>query len=230
MEQNNLNINPVIHESWKSVLNEEFNKSYFSELKNFLKAEKRNHKIYPPGNLIFHAFNSTPFYNVKVVIIGQDPYHGEGQAEGLSFSVPKNIKPPPSLMNIFKELKSDLNIDIPRHGHLENWATQGVLLLNAVLTVRAKTPGSHRNKGWESFTNAVISILSQKRENLVFILWGKYAQEKEILIDSQKHLILKAAHPSPYSAAAGFFGCKHFSKTNDYLRFHHISPINWELS
>lgn len=230
MEQNNLNINPIIHESWKSVLEEEFKKSYFLDLKNFLKAEKRNHKIYPPGNLIFHAFNLTPFYKVKIVIIGQDPYHGEGQAEGLAFSVPKNMKPPPSLMNIFKELKSDLNIDIPRHGHLESWANQGVLLLNAVLTVREKSPGSHRNKGWESFTNEVICLLSKKRENLVFILWGKYAQEKEILIDSQKHLILKAAHPSPYSAAAGFFGCKHFSKTNDYLKVHHIQPIDWELS
>lgn len=230
MAENNLNISPSIEESWKNVLENEFSKPYFTELKQFLVEEKKLHKIYPPGSLIFNAFNKTPFNKVKVVLIGQDPYHGDGQAEGMSFSVPKGIKPPPSLINIYKEMKEDLGIEPARHGHLEKWADEGVLLLNAVLTVRASSPGSHRNKGWEIFTNEVIAILSEQREHLVFLLWGKYAQEKEALINPEKHLILKAAHPSPYSAAAGFFGCRHFSKANAYLTRNGLGPVDWKLA
>lgn len=230
MAENNLNISPSIKESWKNVLENEFSKPYFTELKRFLVEEKKLHKIYPPGSLIFNAFNKTPFNKVKVVLIGQDPYHGDGQAEGMSFSVPKGIKPPPSLINIYKEMKEDLGIEPARHGHLEKWADEGVLLLNAVLTVRASSPGSHRNKGWEIFTNEVIAILSEQREHLVFLLWGKYAQEKEALINPEKHLILKAAHPSPYSAAAGFFGCRHFSKANAYLTRNGLGPVDWKLA
>ncbi|MCX7954418.1 MAG: uracil-DNA glycosylase [Bacteroidales bacterium] len=219
---------PKIEESWKEVLKDEFSKLYFVELKKFLIEEKKKYRIFPPGNLIFNAYNLTPFYKVKVVILGQDPYHGFGQAHGLCFSVPKGVPKPPSLINIFKELKDDLNIDPPNHGDLTQWALQGVFLINAILTVRENQASSHRNKGWENFTDATIKALSSKRENLVFLLWGKFAQEKKYLIDQHKHLVLEAAHPSPYSAA-GFFGCRHFSKTNEYLVSKGISPINWKI-
>lgn len=218
-----------IEAGWKKELANEFQQPYFQELREFLQAEKKSFTIYPKGAQIFRAFDSTPFNDVKVVIIGQDPYHGEGQAEGLSFSVAPGIKPPPSLVNIYKELQADIGFKIPNHGHLLHWARQGVLMLNAVLTVRANQPASHRNKGWEKFTDAAIKAVSSHRENLVFLLWGKYAQEKEALIDANKHLILKAAHPSPYSAASGFFGCKHFSKTNSFLQQHQQLPIDWQL-
>ena len=192
-------------------------------------AERTQHAVYPPGPSIFEAFNLTPFDKVKVVILGQDPYHGDGQAHGLSFSVPDGIKPPPSLVNIFKELHQDLSIPIPKSGNLTKWAKQGVLLLNATLTVRAKTPGSHQKKGWEQFTDAAIRSLSNEKEGLVFMLWGRFAQEKESLIDHQKHFILKAAHPSPFSAHNGFFKCRHFSKTNDILKKLGKEPIDWTL-
>lgn len=224
----NIVITPKIEESWKNVLKDEFNQLYFIELKKFLIEEKKKFRIFPPGHLIFNAYNLTPFHKVKVVIIGQDPYHGFGQAHGLCFSVPKGVPKPPSLINIFKELKDDLNIDPPDHGDLTQWALQGVFLINAILTVRENQPSSHRNKGWENFTDATIKALSDKRENLVFLLWGKFAQEKKYLINTSKHLILEAAHPSPYSAA-GFFGCRHFSKTNEYLISKGIEPINWKI-
>jgi uracil-DNA glycosylase len=185
--------------------------------------------IYPPGSLIFNAFNTTPFEEVKVVLLGQDPYHGRGQAMGLSFSVPDGIPPPPSLVNIYQELRNDLGVAIPKTGNLTKWAKQGVLLLNAYLTVRAAEPMSHSKIGWTEFTNTVIEKVSSQRENVVFLLWGKFAQEKQVLIDETKHLVLKAAHPSPYSANNGFFGCRHFSKTNRYLADHGIDPIDWTL-
>lgn len=222
-------INPQLEERWKTELKEEFKSQYFNALKDFLMEEKSKYEVFPPGSLIFNAFNHTPFNEVKVVIIGQDPYHGKGQAHGLSFSVPQGMKQPPSLVNIFKELKSDLSIEIPFHGNLEKWASQGVLLLNATLTVRANQAGSHQGKGWENFTNAVIKKLSEKHNGLVFILWGKFAQLKQELIDNKKHFILKAAHPSPFSAYNGFFGCKHFSKTNELLIQQGLKPINWAL-
>jgi uracil-DNA glycosylase len=223
-------IDPKINESWKAILMEEFNLTYFHTLRNFLIEEKKQYKIFPPGNQIFSAFDMTPFDTVKVVLLGQDPYHGKGQAHGLCFSVPSGIIPPPSLVNIFKEIQNDLGLPIPQHGNLESWARQGILLLNATLTVRATQPGSHQNKGWETFTDQVIRTLSEKKTGLVFLLWGKFAQVKEELIDSSKHFILKAAHPSPYSASAGFFGCRHFSKTNDILRSQGKKEINWALS
>lgn len=222
-------IDPVIEEGWKKILWDEFQSPYFSELKQFLVGEKKKFTIYPPGNLIFNAFHHTPFDRVKAVILGQDPYHGPGQAHGLCFSVPPGIKPPPSLVNIFKELHSDLGIPIPNHGNLSKWASQGVLLLNATLTVRAGQAGSHQNRGWEIFTNRVIEKISQQRNGLVFLLWGRFAQAKDALIHGQKHLILKAAHPSPLSAFNGFFGCRHFSKTNEYLAKQDISAIDWTL-
>lgn len=222
-------INPVIDESWKEVLQNEFQSSYFAVLKLFLVEEKKQYDVYPPGAHIFAAFNKTPFDQVSVVIIGQDPYHGKGQAHGLCFSVSDNIKKPPSLVNIFKELNKDLEIPIPQHGNLEKWANQGVLLLNATLTVRANQAGSHQNKGWEQFTDSVIRILSEKKSGLIFILWGAYAQAKEKLIDLQKHYVLKAAHPSPFSAYNGFFGCKHFSKTNELLTKMGKTPIDWDI-
>jgi uracil-DNA glycosylase len=222
-------IEPKINESWKNVLIEEFNLPYFYSLRNFLIEEKKQFTVYPPGNQIFSAFDITPFNSVKVVILGQDPYHGKGQAHGLCFSVPPGITPPPSLVNIFKEIQNDLGIPMPSHGNLENWARQGVLLLNATLTVRANQPGSHQNKGWEMFTDQVIRTLSRDESGLVFLLWGKFAQAKEYLIDSKKHFILKAAHPSPYSASSGFFGCRHFSKTNEILRGQGKDEINWAL-
>lgn len=219
-----------IESSWKSVLSNEFNQDYFKDIKQFILNERdKGKEVYPPGKSMFNAFNLTPFNQVKVVIIGQDPYHGPGQAHGLSFSVPTGIKTPPSLQNIYKEIQNDLGLAIPNHGNLESWATQGVLLLNAVLSVNANEPASHKAAGWENFTNAVIYYLSQQKSNLVFMLWGRFAQEKELLIDSNKHLILKAAHPSPFSAHQGFMGCKHFSKTNAYLIQNGISPINWSI-
>ena len=223
-------MNVKIEDSWKSVLKNEFTKPYFLEAVTFLKTEKALGKIiYPPGSLIFNAFNTTPFSQVKVVLLGQDPYHGKGQAHGLSFSVPEGVKPPPSLMNIFKELHDDIGMPFPSHGNLTKWAAQGVLLLNASLSVRDNEPMSHSAIGWTLFTDAVISKISAEKKNVVFLLWGKYAQQKQELIDETKHLVLKAAHPSPFSAYSGFFGCRHFSKTNEYLVQNGIDPIDWSL-
>lgn len=216
-----------IDESWRRELREEFDKEYFSKIAGFLKKEIESHVvIYPRGNLIFNAFNSTPFDKVKVVIIGQDPYHNPGQAHGLSFSVPDGIKPPPSLVNIFKELKTDLGVDTPQSGSLERWAEQGVFLLNAVLTVRAGAPASHGNIGWTQFTDAVIKKLSDKREGIVFLLWGNFARSKRSIIDTNRHFVLEAAHPSPLAKGA-FFGCRHFSRTNAILEAQGKAPINW---
>lgn len=223
-------VNPQLEQGWKEVLKEEFDKPYFPALKEFLVKERSKYTVYPPGPQIFAAFNHTPFDQVKVVILGQDPYHGPGQAHGLCFSVPVGIAPPPSLINIFKELKTDLDIPFPGHGNLEKWARQGVLLLNATLTVQANNAGSHQKKGWEIFTDRAIELLSQKRKNLVFILWGNYARQKTAIIDTSKHLVLTAVHPSPLSASRGFFGCRHFSLTNEYLIQHQIEPIDWNLN
>ena len=217
-----------IHESWKKVLSNQFGAPYFSELKSFLISEKKKHIVYPPGNQIFSAFNHTSFDKLKVVIIGQDPYHGPGQANGLCFSVSSGIRKPPSLVNIFKELQSDLGIPIPQDGNLESWADQGVLLLNATLTVRATMAGSHQKKGWEQFTDAVIKAVSDNKKGIVFLLWGNFAQTKAELIDKDKHFILAAAHPSPLARGA-FFGCKHFSKTNKILEHQGILPIDWRI-
>jgi len=213
--------------SWKPYLKEEFNKPYFEQLAAFVKEEYKSNTIYPPAKQIFNAFELCKFEDTKVVILGQDPYHGFKQANGLSFSVSKEVRIPPSLVNIFKEIESDLEHPVPTDGDLTRWSEQGVLLLNATLTVRAKQPGSHQNKGWETFTDAVISILSLHKQHLVFMLWGNYAQKKEALIDTSKHLVLKSAHPSPYSADRGFFGNKHFSKANAYLVEHGLTPISW---
>jgi uracil-DNA glycosylase len=220
-------IDPRIEPTWKEKLAEEFRADYFRDLKKFLLEEKRQHVIYPPGDKIFNAFDKTPFHRVKVVILGQDPYHGPGQAHGLCFSVPHGIKKPPSLVNIFKELQADLNLPVPNHGNLELWAAQGVFLLNATLTVRADQAGSHQGKGWERFTDAVIQKISNEREHVVFLLWGRYAQAKKILINENKHCVLLSAHPSPLSAYNGFFGCRHFSKTNTWLQTNGIEPVNW---
>jgi len=222
-------IDPVIEEGWKSILMDQFQAPYFRTLKEFLVEEKKSFTIYPPGNLIFNAFQRTPFNRVKVVILGQDPYHGKGQAHGLCFSVPRGIPKPPSLVNIFKELQSDLRMPIPTHGTLEKWADQGVLLINATLTVRDSQAGSHQKRGWETFTNRVIEVVSQEKSGVVFLLWGRFAQAKESLIDGDKHLILKSAHPSPLSAFNGFFGCRHFSKTNSYLEQQGKPGIDWTL-
>jgi uracil-DNA glycosylase len=222
-------VNPVIEESWKNRLQDEFHAAYFSELKSFLTDEKEKGKIiYPPGQKIFSAFDFTPFEKVKVVILGQDPYHGTGQAHGLSFSVPDGVSPPPSLVNMFKELRADLGIPVPKKGNLEKWAKQGVLLLNATLTVQASVAGSHQGKGWEQFTDAVIRKISEERKGVVFLLWGKFAQSKEKLIDATKHFVLKAAHPSPLAGGA-FFGSKHFSRTNALLKQQGLEPIDWRL-
>ena len=219
-----------IENSWKEILRNEFSMDYFQQIVMFLKTEKSvNKTIYPPGSQIFNAFEKTPFDKVKVVLLGQDPYHNRGQAHGLSFSVPAGISFPPSLLNIFKELKSDIGVDIPASGNLESWATQGVLLLNASLTVRAHEPGSHSMIGWLRFTDKVISCISNLKTGIVFLLWGRFAHQKQILIDETKHFVLKAAHPSPYSADKGFFGCQHFSKTNDLLISQHKSPVDWKL-
>lgn len=223
-------MNVKIEASWKEVLEDEFKKPYFKQITEHLKTEKAQGKtIYPPGPLIFNAFEQTPIDKVKVVIIGQDPYHGPGQAMGLSFSVPRGVAPPPSLINIFKELHEDTGTPIPHHGDLTAWAKQGVMLLNASLTVRAGEPMSHSKIGWHLFTDCVISKISGLRSNVVFLLWGKFAQEKKELIDTGKHEILKAAHPSPLAAKAGFFGCRHFSKTNTYLVKKGEDPIDWAL-
>lgn len=219
-----------IESSWKQVLQAEFDKPYFPNIAQHLKTEKAQGKIiYPPGPLIFNAFDDTPFPKVKAVILGQDPYHGPGQAHGLCFSVANGVPPPPSLVNIFKELQSDVGVPIPLHGNLTHWAQQGVFLLNASLTVRAGEPMSHAKIGWANFTDAVIKTISEKREHVVFLLWGKFAQEKRVLIDDKKHLILRSVHPSPLSAHGGFFGSKHFSKTNEYLSSKGIDPIDWSL-
>lgn len=219
-----------IEASWKEVLKDEFKKPYFQQIVEHIKTEKLQGKIiYPPGSLLFNAFDKTPINNVQAVILGQDPYHGPKQAMGLSFSVPKGVPPPPSLINIFKELNDDTGAPLPNHGDLTKWALQGVMLLNASLTVRAGEPMSHSKIGWHLFTNCVISKISELKENVVFLLWGKFAQEKIELINSKKHIILKAAHPSPLAAHQGFFGCKHFSKTNSYLMKHNLHPIDWAL-
>ena len=219
-----------IDASWKEILKAEFNKPYFEQIVLHIKTEKEQGKIiYPPGSLLFNAFNTTPFKNVKVVILGQDPYHGKGQAHGLCFSVQTGVPPPPSLVNIFKELQDDIGIAIPNHGNLTHWAQQGVFLLNASLSVRAGEPMSHSKIGWAEFTNTVIKKIAEQRKNVVFLLWGKFAQEKRVLIDETKHCILRSVHPSPLSAYGGFFGCKHFSKTNEYLISKGIDPIDWSL-
>lgn len=220
-----------IEASWKEVLKHEFTKPYFLQVAAHLKTERATAAtIYPPGQYIFNAFAFTPFHEVKVVILGQDPYHGPGQAHGLSFSVPDGIKPPPSLVNIYKELQQDIGMPIPNTGNLTHWAKQGVLLLNAVLTVRANEPASHAKIGWMDFTDAVIKKISDEKEGVVFLLWGRFAQEKQVLIDETKHHVLKAAHPSPFSAEKGFFGCKHFSRTNALLMKQGLSPIDWSIT
>jgi len=215
-----------IESSWKTQLAEEFEKDYFIKLTDFVRQEYKTKTIYPPAKLIFNAFEHTPFDKVKVVILGQDPYHNVGQAHGLSFSVNDGVKAPPSLVNIFKEINTDLDIPIPSSGNLTRWADQGVLLLNATLTVEAHKPGSHQNKGWEAFTDAAIHRLNENRENIVFMLWGSYAQKKAEFINPQRHLVLKAAHPSPLARGA-FFGNKHFSTANNYLISKGIEPVQW---
>lgn len=220
-------MNVTINETWKKQLGAEFDKPYFASLVAFVKSEYKNSTIYPPGKLIFNAFNLCPFDKVKVVILGQDPYHESGQAHGLCFSVMDNVPFPPSLQNIFTEIANDLHKPVPASGNLTRWAEQGVLLLNATLTVRAHLAGSHQNKGWETFTDDVIKLLSDRKEHLVFILWGGYAKRKAALIDSSRHLVLTSAHPSPLSAYRGFFGNGHFSKTNEYLATHGMTPIDW---
>lgn len=222
-------LQPNINKEWLEVLEPEFSKPYFAALKSFLLEEKEKFQIFPKGNRIFAAFDSTPFSQVKVVLLGQDPYHGVGQAHGLCFSVPEGIAKPPSLVNIFKELNTDLGFGVPVSGNIEKWAAQGVLLLNATLTVRANQAGSHQNKGWENFTDEVIRQLSARHSGLVFILWGSFAQAKEVLIDKSKHHILKAVHPSPLSVYRGFFGCRHFSATNQLLLQSGKTTIDWEL-
>ncbi len=216
-----------IEESWKEQLKDEFEKDYFAKLTSFVRDEYKTKQIFPPAKLIFNAFEHTPFDQVKVVILGQDPYHNDGQAHGLSFSVPDGMQTPPSLVNIFKEINRDLGLSIPKSGNLTRWANQGVLLLNATLTVQAHMAGSHQKKGWEAFTDAAIRKLAEGRENLVFILWGAYAQKKAAFIDPTKHLILKSVHPSPLSAHNGFFGNNHFSETNKYLVSKGLKPIEW---
>ncbi|MBC6415560.1 MAG: uracil-DNA glycosylase [Bdellovibrionales bacterium] len=219
-----------LEDSWKNYLKGEFEKEYMKKLKSFLKEEMRqNKKIYPKGSEYFLALNLTPFNKVKVVILGQDPYHGYAQAHGLCFSVRKETKIPPSLLNIYKELSEDLGIPMAQHGFLKSWAEQGVLLLNNTLTVEAGKATSHKGKGWEKFTDKIIEVLNEEKENLVFILWGRFAGEKGSLVDGSKHFVLKAAHPSPFSADHGFFGCRHFSKTNQYLKSKGIQEIDWRL-
>ena len=218
-----------IEASWKEMLKQEFTKPFFLQVATHLKTERATGAtVYPPGQLIFNAFNTTPFENVKVVILGQDPYHGPGQAMGFSFSVPDGVPPPPSLVNIYKELYADIGIPITKTGNLTKWAKQGVFLLNAILTVRANEPASHSKIGWMDFTDAVIRKISDEKTGVVFLLWGKFAQEKQVLIDETKHTVLKAAHPSPFSADKGFFGCRHFSKTNEVLMKQRIEPIDWD--
>lgn len=216
-----------IHPSWKARLDPEFDKPYFHDLTEFVRKEYATQTVYPPGKEIFAAFDACPFEEVNVVIIGQDPYHGPGQANGLCFSVHDGIRMPPSLVNIFKEIQKDLGKPFPSSGNLERWARQGVLLLNATLTVRASTPGSHQGKGWETFTDSVIRVISQEKSGVVFLLWGAYAQKKGEIIDRSRHLVLMSAHPSPFSADRGFFGNKHFSRANEYLRSKGLKEIEW---
>jgi uracil-DNA glycosylase len=216
-----------IEESWKTVLADEFEKPYFSVLTDFVKNEYKTHTIYPPAKLIFNAFDQCPFNQLKVVILGQDPYHGPGQAHGLCFSVNDGVEFPPSLRNIFKELQNDVGKEIPRSGNLTGWAKQGVLLLNATLTVRANLAGSHQNKGWELFTDAVIHKINEQKQHVVFILWGNYAISKSKFIDQNKHLVLSSVHPSPLSASRGFFGNHHFSRTNEFLKTYGLEPVRW---
>ena len=223
-------MNVKIESSWKEILKDEFSKPYFQQAVLHIKTEKKQGKIiYPPGQFIFNAFNTTPVDKVKVVILGQDSYHGPGQAHGLCFSVQNGVPTPPSLSNIFKELNDDIGVEIPSHGNLSHWAQQGVFLLNASLTVRAGEPMSHAKIGWATFTDTVIRKISDLKKHVVFMLWGKFAQEKKVLIDETKHLILKAAHPSPLSAHAGFLGCRHFSKANEWLISKGIDPVDWKL-
>ncbi|PKP04434.1 MAG: uracil-DNA glycosylase [Bacteroidetes bacterium HGW-Bacteroidetes-9] len=222
-------IYPQIDEEWKEILTDEFQKPYFEVLKDFLVNERNRYIVYPPGPKIFEAFNRTPYSKVKIVLLGQDPYHGPGQAHGLCFSVPEGIIFPPSLQNILKELEADLGYPYPKSGNLSAWADQGVLLINATLTVRANMAGSHQGKGWELFTDAVIKKLSEDRNGLVFLLWGRYAQNKKVLIDQNKHFILEAPHPSPLSVYRGFFGCRHFSKANQWLEKNGKIPVDWKL-
>lgn len=221
-------VNIKIENSWKNILKNEFEKEYFKKLADFVRKEYINSKIYPPPKDLFRAFSLCPFSKVKVIILGQDPYHGIGQANGLCFAVNNVITIPPSLKNIFKEIRSDLEIETKESGDLSRWAEQGILLLNSVLTVKADNPGSHQNKGWELFTDEVINKLSNEKESLVFMLWGNYAKNKGKLIDKKKHLVLESVHPSPFSANDGFFGCKHFSKANEYLRNKGFEEINWK--
>lgn len=216
-----------IEQGWKEILKDEFEKPYFIKLTEFVKSEYKTQQVFPPGKEIFNAFNLCPFDKVKVVIIGQDPYHGPGQAHGLCFSVKDGVDFPPSLRNIFKEIESDLQISIPKSGDLSRWAQQGVLLLNATLTVRAHQAGSHQKKGWEIFTDEAIKVVSEKKDNIVFLLWGAYAQKKGEIIDKSKHLVLESVHPSPLSAMRGFFGNHHFSQTNKFLESKGLSPVNW---
>ncbi len=214
-----------IADSWKDKLQAEFEKPYFNDLVAFVKDEYLNQTVYPPGNQIFNAFDKSPFDQTRVVIIGQDPYHGAGQANGLCFSVSDGVRIPPSLRNIFKEINQDLGKDIPKSGNLERWAEQGVLMLNATLTVRAKTAGSHQNKGWEQFTDAVIKAISDEKEDVVFLLWGRYARDKGKVVDRNKHCVLEAPHPSPM--ARGFVGCRHFSRANEFLKSKGLQEIDW---
>ena len=219
-----------LHDSWKLRLASEFSAGYMAELRNFLAQRKQQGAtVFPPGPKIFNALDSAPFEQVRVVILGQDPYHGPGQAHGLCFSVPRGVAVPPSLRNIFAEIEIDLGIDRPSHGDLSTWARQGVLLLNAVLTVEQQQAGSHQGKGWERFTDRIVAELSKEREHLVFLLWGSHAQKKGQVIDASKHLVLRAPHPSPLSAHRGFFGCRHFSAANEYLQQHGVEPIDWRL-
>jgi uracil-DNA glycosylase len=222
-------LNPVLEESWKRVMKDEFSKPYMTELKSFLVEERKYHRVFPPGPMIFNAFNQTPFDQVKVVILGQDPYHGYGEAHGLCFSVPDHVSKPPSLLNIFKEIENDLGIPVPGTGNLTPWAKQGVLLLNATLTVRENQAGSHQNKGWEIFTDEAIKQLSSNKQGLIFVLWGKFAEAKVQMIDRSKHFVLTSPHPSPFSASRGFLGCRHFSRTNELLRQMDRPEINWRL-
>lgn len=220
----------MLEKSWQQCLDSEFEKPYMQQLRNFLREEKDQKKIiYPRSNQVFSALNLTPFGKVKVVILGQDPYHGKGQAHGLCFSVPKGVKPPPSLLNIYKELQNDLGIPIAKQGCLISWAKQGVLLLNSVLTVENGQAASHQGKGWEQFTDQVIRVLNEQKSSLVFLLWGSYAQKKGAFIDNARHCVLKAPHPSPFSAHQGFLGSRHFSKANEYLEQHGLTPIDWRV-
>jgi uracil-DNA glycosylase len=218
-----------LSESWQAQVGDQFDQPYMRALQDFLSEEKTAEKvIYPPSEQVFAAFNQTPFNKVKVVILGQDPYHGPSQAHGLCFSVAQGVKAPPSLVNIYKELVSDVSIEMPDHGQLSRWAEQGVLLLNSVLTVEQAQANAHQGKGWEAFTDRVISVINAQREHIVFMLWGSYAQKKGAMIDRSRHCVLSAPHPSPLSAYRGFFGCKHFSQANDYLELKGLKPINWQ--